>query len=282
MNVVDLRPDLRMVLDSGPGQAYLLRRGPEAVLVDTGIAGQGGAIAQALRGWDLDRGSLTHVVLTHWHPDHAGSAAELASWPNVQIWAHRSDAPIIRGDTGGSFPALTCAEEGLYAQIAGAIPDAAPSRVDRELDDNEVLDAIGACVLSTPGHTDGSIALHFPNAGILFTGDIATAQQGQSCSGRSTMTGRKPASRSGASLTSTLIRSASATASRCVARTPPSCAPQPPPARSPIHLADATGSVVASDVRFARSLHAVLSEDVTLTEQARHHGRQEAGFAASR
>jgi glyoxylase-like metal-dependent hydrolase (beta-lactamase superfamily II) len=179
MNVVDLRPDLRMVLDSGPGQAYLLRRGPEAVLVDTGIAGQGGAIAQALRGWDLDRGSLTHVVLTHWHPDHAGSAAELASWPNVQIWAHRSDAPIIRGDTGGSFPALTCAEEGLYAQIAGAIPDAAPSRVDRELDDNEVLDAIGACVLSTPGHTDGSIALHFPNAGILFTGDIATAQQGQ-------------------------------------------------------------------------------------------------------
>jgi glyoxylase-like metal-dependent hydrolase (beta-lactamase superfamily II) len=51
VNVVDLCPDLRMVLDSGPGQAYLLRRGPEAVLIDTGIAGQGDAIAEALRDW---------------------------------------------------------------------------------------------------------------------------------------------------------------------------------------------------------------------------------------
>lgn len=31
----------------------------------------------------------------------------LASWPNVQIWAHRTDAPIIRGDSYGSFPTLT-------------------------------------------------------------------------------------------------------------------------------------------------------------------------------
>ena len=179
MNVVDLRSDLRMVLDSGPGQAYLLRRGSEAVLIDTGIAGQGDAIVHALRGWGLDRESLTHVVLTHWHPDHVGSASELASWPNVQIWAHRSDAPIIRGDSYGSFPTLTHTEEGLYAQIAGSVPDAAPSRVDRELDDNEVLDAIGARVLSVPGHTDGSIALHFPNEAVLFTGDVATQQQGQ-------------------------------------------------------------------------------------------------------
>jgi glyoxylase-like metal-dependent hydrolase (beta-lactamase superfamily II) len=89
MNVVDIRPDLRMVLDSGPGQAYLLRRGTQAVLIDTGIAGQGGAIADALADWGLDREALTHVLLTHWHPDHVGSAAEVGSWPNAQIWAHR-------------------------------------------------------------------------------------------------------------------------------------------------------------------------------------------------
>jgi glyoxylase-like metal-dependent hydrolase (beta-lactamase superfamily II) len=140
---------------------------------------QGDAIAKALRDWGLDRESLTHVLLTHWHPDHAGSAAELASWPNVQVWAHRTDAPIIRGDSYGSFPVLTHAEEGLYAHIAGTVPDAAPSRVDRELDDNEVLDVIGARVLSVPGHTDGSIALHFPHEGVLFTGDVATEAQGQ-------------------------------------------------------------------------------------------------------
>lgn len=49
MKMVELRPDLRMVLDQGPGQAYLLRRGSEAVLIDTGIAGQGDSVAAALR-----------------------------------------------------------------------------------------------------------------------------------------------------------------------------------------------------------------------------------------
>jgi glyoxylase-like metal-dependent hydrolase (beta-lactamase superfamily II) len=178
MKMVELRPDLRMVLDSGPGQAYLLRRGSTVVLIDTGIAGQGADIAATLRDWGLDRDALTHVLLTHWHPDHAGSAAEVSQWPGVQVWAHQADAPIVRGDSYGSFPHLTHTEEGLYAQIAGSVPDAPPSRVDRELHDDEVLDALAVRVVSTPGHTDGSIAFHFTEAGTLFTGDVATEQQG--------------------------------------------------------------------------------------------------------
>ena len=180
MNVADIRPDLRMVLDSGPGQAYLLRLGAQAVLVDTGIAGQADAIAAALAGWGLDRAALTHVLLTHWHPDHAGSAAEVGNWPNAQVWAHRIDAPIIRGDGYGIMPALTHAEEQLYAQIAGTVPSAAPARVDREISgDGEHLEGPDARVICTPGHTDGSIALLFEEAGVLFTGDVATEHQGQ-------------------------------------------------------------------------------------------------------
>ena len=179
MKIVELRPDLRMVLDDGPGQAYLLRRGSDVVLIDTGIAGQADPIAAVLSDWGLDRAAVTHLLLTHWHPDHAGSANEISAWPNVQVWAHRVDAPIIRGDTPGSFPNLTHAEEGLYAQIAGSVPDAPPARVDRELADDEVLAELGASVISTPGHTDGSIALHFDEAGALFTGDVATENQGQ-------------------------------------------------------------------------------------------------------
>lgn len=125
MNVVGIRPDLRMVLDSGPGQAYLLRRGAQAVLIDTGIAGQGGAIAAARADWGLDRAALTHLLLTHWHPDHAGSAAEIGDWPNAEIWAHRIDAPIIRGDSYGALPTLTPTGQRLCAQIADSVPSAA-------------------------------------------------------------------------------------------------------------------------------------------------------------
>ena len=37
----------------------------------------------------------------------------------------------------------------------------------------------GARVISTPGHTDGSIALHLPEHGVLITGDIAAEYEGE-------------------------------------------------------------------------------------------------------
>ena len=74
---------------------------------------------------------------------------------------------------------LSPTEEGFYAQAVGHVPDAGPSRVDRELEDDETLDEISARVISTPGHTDGSIAFYFPGEKVLFTGDVATEQQGQ-------------------------------------------------------------------------------------------------------
>jgi glyoxylase-like metal-dependent hydrolase (beta-lactamase superfamily II) len=177
MDVVDLRPDLRF-LRGMPGNAYLLRSGPGAVLIDTGRVGQGSVVAAALRDWSLDRDALTHVVLTHWHADHSGSAAEIGAWPGVQVLAHRADALVIRGERAGAPPVFTPAEEALHAVVAGGLPDAPAAWVDHELQDQDVLGEVGAVVIATPGHTDGSIAVHFPSAGVLFTGDIAAEHDG--------------------------------------------------------------------------------------------------------
>ena len=44
--------------------------------------------------------------------------------------------------------------------------------VDRELVDGDMLDfGGGAEILAIPGHTEGSIAIHLPSHGVLFTGD---------------------------------------------------------------------------------------------------------------
>ncbi|WP_260147485.1 MBL fold metallo-hydrolase [Streptomyces sp. CEV 2-1] len=47
-----------------------------------------------------------------------------------------------------------------------------PTRVDRELCDGSMIDfGGGATVIHSPGHTPGSIGLHLPAHGVLFTGD---------------------------------------------------------------------------------------------------------------
>jgi glyoxylase-like metal-dependent hydrolase (beta-lactamase superfamily II) len=176
MDVVDLGPDVRMLVGV-PGQAYLVKTPRGVVLVDTGAVGNGETVAAALKDWGLDRGSLRLVLLTHWHPDHTGSASEIGRWPGVDVGVHRADAPVVRGTQTGTPPVLTPAEEVLHAQIAATgLPDAPRARVDRELDDGSVLG--GAHVVATPGHTDGSAAYWFPESGLLCTGDTAANHEG--------------------------------------------------------------------------------------------------------
>lgn len=63
--------------------------------------------------------------------------------------------------------------------VAADLQPAPPCRVNQEVHDQDVLDlGEGAVVLSVPGHTPGSIALHLPAAGLLLTGDIIAGHQG--------------------------------------------------------------------------------------------------------
>jgi glyoxylase-like metal-dependent hydrolase (beta-lactamase superfamily II) len=61
----------------------------------------------------------------------------------------------------------------IHQRVSAGLPDAAePVPVERELHDGDVLDfGGGAEILSVPGHTEGSIAIHLPRHGVLFTGD---------------------------------------------------------------------------------------------------------------
>ncbi len=56
------------------------------------------------------------------------------------------------------------------------MPEAPPTPVDRELEDGDPLDfGDGAYAVHAPGHTPGSIAVHLPRHGVLFTGDCVAA-----------------------------------------------------------------------------------------------------------
>src|SRR5258708_23077473 len=56
-------------------------------------------------------------MLPHSHAAHAGSAAEIAAWGNIEVCAHRADAPFLRGNAPGPLPALADWERPIFDQV---------------------------------------------------------------------------------------------------------------------------------------------------------------------
>jgi glyoxylase-like metal-dependent hydrolase (beta-lactamase superfamily II) len=129
--------------------AYILARGDEAAIVDTGVGGSADAIEASLTGIGLDWSAVAHLVLTHKHGDHVGSAAEVMDRaPDAAAYAGREDIGSI------SLP--------------------------RELvsvgDGDQVF---GLQVVTTPGHTPGSICVLDPVTGLLVAGDALRTERGR-------------------------------------------------------------------------------------------------------
>lgn len=157
------------------GQAYLWQDGDALTLVDAGHVDSAAEIEGAIRSLGLLPERLERIVLTHCHRDHVGAAGELAARWGAAVLAHRLDAPAVRGERPVPEPVLLDWEIPLYAHGL-TVPEAPPTRVDRELEDGDALDfGDGAYVVHAPGHTDGSIAVHLPQHGVLFTGDCVAA-----------------------------------------------------------------------------------------------------------
>ncbi|MGW0773780.1 MBL fold metallo-hydrolase [Streptomyces sp. NPDC002835] len=170
MDLVRVTPRLHM-LRFPIGQAYMWSDGGELTLVDAGHADAAPLMEQALTDAGLHLARLRRIVLTHCHRDHVGAAGELARRYGAEVLAHRLDAPVIRGERPVPEPVLLDWEIPLY-EHGLTVPPAPPTRVDREVEDGDVLDfGGGALVVHSPGHTDGSIGLHLPEHGVLFTGD---------------------------------------------------------------------------------------------------------------
>ncbi len=129
--------------------AYVLVRGNEVAIVDTGVANSQGKIEEVIKGVGRTWGDVKHVLLTHYHPDHAGSMdAVMAASTNAQAYAHAADIPQIK----------TSAK--LLAVAEGS-------------------DVFGLQIIGTPGHTPGHISVFDPVGSTFIVGDALNNNEGQ-------------------------------------------------------------------------------------------------------
>jgi hydroxyacylglutathione hydrolase len=106
---------------------------------------------------------LKQILVTHAHIDHVGGALELKRLTGAPILFNENDLPLLKMmDTQAGW-------------LGVATPETAPP--DDPLSDglSVGLESCPAQVLHTPGHTQGSICLHFAPLKLLIAGDTLFA-----------------------------------------------------------------------------------------------------------
>ena len=157
--------------------AYLIEGDDGLTLVDCGEHNHGGTIVDAIVGLGRTAGEIRRILVTHHHPDHTGSLAELARASEAPVYVHAADAPYVRGERWWpGFHRRNAAGRLLGPVLARFQPDRpTPAPVDQKLvDGGRLAIAGGMTVLHTPGHTPGHTAfLLARDGGVLLAGDAA-------------------------------------------------------------------------------------------------------------
>lgn len=130
----------------------------EAMVIDPGDD-----IPRILAVLAQHRLTVKQIVITHAHIDHIAGAQQLKRVTGAPILYNQLDLPLVR---------MMDVQAGW---LGIATPEVTPP--DDSLRDGQTLaiSGINGTVLSTPGHTEGSICLHLPEQNLLLAGDTLFA-----------------------------------------------------------------------------------------------------------
>jgi glyoxylase-like metal-dependent hydrolase (beta-lactamase superfamily II) len=130
----------------------------EAIVIDPGD--EVGRIQRRLTELGL---KLKQILITHAHIDHVGGALKLKRFTGAPIFLNESDLPLLK---------MMAAQA---AWLGMATPETATPDENLTEGLSVGLDRYPAQVLHTPGHTQGSVCLHFAPLKMLIAGDTLFA-----------------------------------------------------------------------------------------------------------
>jgi glyoxylase-like metal-dependent hydrolase (beta-lactamase superfamily II) len=163
------------VVAMGNANAYLIE-GPDGLtLVDAGFPNKEAVVFAAIRELGHTPDQLKHLILTHGHPDHIGSAAAIVRETGARTYMHPVD--ISLAESGGPFRPMTPAP-GLLRQVMCRVlydhdERLAPVAIDEPFTDGETLPIAGGIdIIHVPGHCAGQVALLWRPGRMLFAADV--------------------------------------------------------------------------------------------------------------
>jgi glyoxylase-like metal-dependent hydrolase (beta-lactamase superfamily II) len=156
--------------------AFLFDTGEGLALIDTGMPGHASRIVAAIRSIGREPSDVRHILVTHCHPDHAGSLAELKRITGAPATMHPADAAMVRAGkakrplppTPGLFNAI------IYRLFISSSPtEIEPAEIEHEVHDGAILPG-DLRAIHVPGHCAGQLAFLWSDRKVLIVADAAT------------------------------------------------------------------------------------------------------------
>ena len=145
---------------------FLLVNSQGCILIDTGLPDTEKKIEHTLNTLNLTFSDIKLIIITHAHIDHAGNTAKLKSLSGAKVIAHQGDLPYYKGQKQMHF-CCTGWFGWLFSKTGAAQKPYEHFEPDILLTskDSFSLNEYGVAgeVISTPGHTEGSISVVFDN-----------------------------------------------------------------------------------------------------------------------
>jgi glyoxylase-like metal-dependent hydrolase (beta-lactamase superfamily II) len=161
--------------------AYLIDTEEGVTVIDAGLPGHWRDLRRELSAMGRTTADVRGIVLTHGDSDHVGFAERLRKQTGIPVYVHAADADRAKGgdkpkSSGGSVKLGAALGFFGYALRKGGLRTHYLTDV-HEVQDGDVLPLPGApVVISMPGHSPGSIAVHVPVADAVCVGDALTTR----------------------------------------------------------------------------------------------------------
>lgn len=154
-----------MEVDWIPGQGFdsniFLVRDGDTLMIDSGSGLNLDYVDRKLEDFGISFDDLDILVNTHCHFDHTGGDYEILETVDCELVASEITGEALRSGN----------EKLILAGLTQG--EIEPLKVSRTLQEGDEikLDDNQLSIISTPGHTKGSISLYEPSEKILFSGD---------------------------------------------------------------------------------------------------------------